>query len=118
MNDYNSMSAEHRQANEEHFFQMIKNKIKLYMWADTGNIYDCSSGKMKPATLKGYEDLTTIVRRPFIDLFVEMPTECNWDKGKGGLRRAYRIYPVQIRCLETLANGDGSGRNALRQGGG
>jgi hypothetical protein len=76
------MNTEQRQANEKFFLQMIKNKTKLYMWKDQGECYDMSSGKMKPYTLKGYVELSAIVRKPFMKLFVELPTDGDWDEEK------------------------------------
>ena len=74
------MNIEQRKANEAHFLYYIKNKSKIYMWKDTGNCYDMSSGKMRPYSLKGYVELSAIVRKPFMDLFVELPNDGVWDK--------------------------------------
>lgn len=53
------------------------------MWKDTGNVYDMSSGKMKPLTLKGYVELAAIVRKGFMDIFVELPRDFDdFDKDK------------------------------------
>jgi hypothetical protein len=68
------------QANEKYFLQMMKSKLKFYMWKDKGNCYDLSSGKMKPLTLKGYVDLLEIVRKPFMKLFVILPEDHDYDK--------------------------------------
>lgn len=77
------MNREQRKANEKYFLQLIKNKLKYYTWKDTGNVYDMSSGrKMKPLTMKGYVELSAIVRREFMEIFVEMPTDGDWDKTK------------------------------------
>jgi hypothetical protein len=76
------MEAAKRIANEKHFLLYIKNNTKLYMWKDMGNCYDMSSGKMKPFTLKGYVELSAIVRKPFMKLFVELPTDGDWDEKK------------------------------------
>ena len=67
------LTIEKRKVNEKWFLNMIKNKTKFYMWIDTGNCYDLSSGKMKPHTLKGYVQLSQIVRKEFMMLFVEKP---------------------------------------------
>lgn len=69
------MNTEQRQANEKYFLQLIKSNTKLYIWKDTGNVYDMSSGKMKSLTLKGYVELSAIVRKPFMKMFVELPTD-------------------------------------------
>ena len=62
-----------RIANEKHFIQWIKIS-KQYIWKDTGNIYIIiNNRKMKPTTLKGYVELAGIVRRQFMDIFVELP---------------------------------------------
>jgi len=73
------MNTEQRKANEAHFLQYIKQGTKYYTWKDTGNVYDMSSGKMKPLTLKGYVELSAIVRKGFMDIFVELPTDGDWD---------------------------------------
>ena len=74
------MNIEQRKANEAHFLYYIKNKTKMYTWKDKGNIYDMSSGKMRPYSIKGYVELSAIVRRAFMDLFVELPNDADWNK--------------------------------------
>ena len=75
------MNTEQRKANEKHFLKYLKDKTKLYMWKDKGNCYDMSSGtKIKPLNLKGYVELSAIVRKPFMKLFVELPRD--WDEKK------------------------------------
>ena len=61
------------QSNERYFLEMVNEKTKLYIWKDKMECFDMSSGKMKPYTLKGYVELSAIVRKPFMDLFVELP---------------------------------------------
>jgi hypothetical protein len=52
---------------------MIK-MAKCYIWKDTGNIYNIiGNRKMKPTTLKAYVELAGIVRRAFMEIFVELP---------------------------------------------
>ena len=68
------MNTEKRIANEKYFLQMIKWKTKFYTWKDTGNVYDCSSGRsMKAKSIEGFLDLCKIVRKDFMLLFVELP---------------------------------------------
>jgi hypothetical protein len=76
------MNTEQRKSNEKYFLTLIKQKTQFYMWKDNANCYDLSSGKMKPLTLKGYVELSAIVRKGFMDLFVEMPTDGDWDKDR------------------------------------
>jgi hypothetical protein len=76
------MNTEQRQANEKYFVKFIHAKTKLYMWKDNGNCYDMSSGKIKPYTIKGYVELSAIVRKPFMKMFVELPTDGDWDEKK------------------------------------
>ena len=45
------------------------------MWKDKCESYTMSSGKMKPYTLKGYVELSQIVRKSFMETFVELPDD-------------------------------------------
>jgi hypothetical protein len=72
------MNTEKRIANEKHFIGMIKVIKNFYMWKDQCEIYYIiDNKKMKPATLKGYVELSAVVRRPFMDIFVELPDNTN-----------------------------------------
>ena len=73
------MNNEERQANERFFLNMIQ-ATNFFIWKDTGNCYDMSSGKMKPTSIKGYIELSLIVRKPFMKLFVELPADEDWDE--------------------------------------
>ena len=68
------MNTEQRKVNEKWFINVIKNTNKVYFWIDQGEAYNIiNHRKMKPATLKGYVELSAVVRRPFMDIFVELP---------------------------------------------
>jgi len=72
------LPVEQCKANEKYLLQMLQsNRIKYYIWKDEGNCYDMSSGKMKPMTLKGYFELSEIVRPTFMKLFVISPLDPN-----------------------------------------
>ncbi len=64
---------ENKRITNELYFKRMMNITKTYMWLDTGNIYDLNDNKMKPKTLKGYVDLSQIVRKEFMDKYVELP---------------------------------------------
>jgi hypothetical protein len=67
------MNTIQRQQNERHFLTAIQ-MTDDYIWKNKGNVYSITSAnKMKPKTLKGYVELSEIVRREFMDLFVELP---------------------------------------------
>jgi len=77
------MNTEQRKANERHFLFYLKNKTKMYCWKDTGNVYSMNTGKIVPATLKGYVELAGIVRKDFMNIFVDIPSDnCDWDMEK------------------------------------
>jgi hypothetical protein len=67
------MLTEQCKANERYFLQMLQSNVKFFTWKDEGNCYDLSSGKMRPLTLKGYFELSVIVRPTFMKLFVIPP---------------------------------------------
>ena len=68
------MNTDKRIANEKWFISVIKNTNKVYFWIDQGESYNIiNNRKMKPTTLKGYVELSAIVRRQFMDIFVELP---------------------------------------------
>ena len=68
------MNNDKRIVNEKWFINVIKNTNKVYFWIDQGESYNIiNHRKMKPATLKGYVELSAVVRRPFMDIFVELP---------------------------------------------
>ena len=74
--NYYKMNTEKRIVNEKYFISMIKVIDNFYMWKDKCEIfYIINNKKMKPATLKGYVELSAIVRRPFMDIFVELPDD-------------------------------------------
>ena len=60
-------------ANETHFLFYLKHKSKMYMWKDNANVYDMSSGKIVPHTMKGFVELAAIVRMDFCKIFLELP---------------------------------------------
>ena len=69
-----TITTEQRIKNEKHFLMYMKAKTKSYTWIDTANIYDMSSGrKIVPTTLKGFVELSGIVRREFAVLFIDLP---------------------------------------------
>ena len=43
------------------------------MWKDNANVYDMSSGKIVPHTMKGFVELAAIVRMDFCKIFLELP---------------------------------------------
>ena len=51
----------------------VKYKSKMYMWKDKANVYDMSSGKIVPYTMKGFVELAGIVRMDFSKIFLELP---------------------------------------------
>jgi|Laugrespbdmm15sd_2_1035082.scaffolds.fasta_scaffold122051_1 hypothetical protein len=68
------MNTEQRIVNEKWFINVIKNTNKVYFWIDQGEAYNIINHRiMKPATLKGYVELSAVVRRPFMDIFVQLP---------------------------------------------
>tara|TARA_R110000868_G_scaffold109646_1_gene297904 strand:+ start:551 stop:811 length:261 start_codon:yes stop_codon:yes gene_type:complete len=70
------MNNDKRIVNEKWFIGVIKNTNKMYYWIDKSESYNIiNHRKMKPATLKGYVELSAIVRRPFMDIFVELPDD-------------------------------------------
>jgi len=74
------MLPEQYKANEKYFLQMLMSRVMFYTWKDKCNTYDMSSGKMKPLTLKGYVELSEIVRRPFMNMFVILPEGHDYNK--------------------------------------
>ena len=75
------MTETEYKANERYFIQMMR-MTKMYTWIEKGNIYDMNGKKIQPTTLKAYVELAGIVRKPFMEMFVELPTDCDWDKDK------------------------------------
>jgi hypothetical protein len=67
-----TLTTEEYKTNEKYFLTMLK-LTKNYFWIDKGENFNLETGKMKPATLRGYVELSALVRRPFMDLFVELP---------------------------------------------
>lgn len=74
------MNTDQRKANETYFLKLIKAKTMFYMWKDKGECYSMSSGKMKCSTLKGYVELSAIVRKDFMKIFVEAPDGIDVEK--------------------------------------
>jgi hypothetical protein len=68
------MTLEQRKANEAHFTHFLKMKTKNYMWKDNGNAYDMSNGRtIKPQTMKGFVEISSIVRRGYAKIFIDLP---------------------------------------------
>ena len=70
-------------ANEKHFLMYVKYKTKMYMWKDKGNMYDMSSGKIVPHTMKGFVELAGIVSMDFCKIFLELPEVADMTNSKG-----------------------------------
>ena len=76
------MNTEMKQTNEKWILSM--SNCKQWIWKETGNIYEFSTLekklKIKPTTLKAYIELSAIVRKPFMLIFVELPEDYDFDK--------------------------------------
>jgi hypothetical protein len=64
-------------ANEAFFTNIIKhtNDGGKYLWQDNKNVYIINKNKIKPCTVKGYNDLSKAVIKSFMDVYVELPDE-------------------------------------------
>ena len=67
------LTIDEMKANEKHFLMYLKYKSNMYMWKNKGNVYDMSSGKIVPYTMKGFVELAGIVRMDFSKIFLELP---------------------------------------------
>lgn len=70
------MNTFEKQTNEKYFLNLMR-MTNNWIWVNKSNSYSFSSNKMKPETLKGYVELSSIVRKEFMDLFVELPDDTN-----------------------------------------
>jgi len=62
----------------ETFFANIIKETKdgaHYFWLATKNVYRIINNKIKPLTVKGYNDLSDQVRKSFMDMYVELPND-------------------------------------------
>jgi len=69
------LTTHEQKANEAHYLYYLKNKTKLYMWKDKGNVYDMSSGRtIKPQNMKAFVEICGIVSRNFAKIFIDLPS--------------------------------------------
>jgi hypothetical protein len=66
------LTTEQFAANERHFKTYIDLNI-IYIWEDTGNVYKCGEGTIKPQTTKGFYQLVDVVSKDFARQYVSPP---------------------------------------------
>ena len=66
------LTTEQFAANDCHYKTMIEN-YDVYIWKDTGNVYKCGEGTIKPQTTKGFIELVSIVSKDFARQNVSLP---------------------------------------------
>jgi len=69
--------------NEKFFKNIISTCRENYLWIDKGHLFKVkNSEKIIPTTLEGYSDLSKIVRKSFMDTYVELPDSEDSNMGK------------------------------------
>ena len=71
-----TLTTEQFAVNDEFHLNLIKMKVKTYIWKDEELAYKCDNGRITPLCINGFCLLLDIVSKDFAKKYVELPDVC------------------------------------------